>query len=1180
MNDKEIRKILISYLQTSNCAEIRIYQEKSIGSSICDVMTVTDCLTGYEIKSDADNYRRLSPQIKAYNDFFDKNYIVISTKHRASAAEKVPEDWGILCIKSDGVELIRPAAKNKKAGRYNQLSILWKIELNNILIKNHMPVYAQKNKNYIKSMIVNSVEPSLLGRQIAEELMKRDYSIFEANDYTIHSSSNVPEAEIIDSLSEDDGQMLTLDEWIDLYKKAQELRAEKNSVYKKAHVERTPHKIKYTDIEARLGVPWISKDIIEEFVYYIITGKEAENSTFHLVEYDDVTANWNIINKNSYIDNLRCTMEFGTEKCSALKIIEVCLNLRPLKVFTDGVEDKVETTLALEKQTKINDEFKRWIWKSEDRIWEVEEAYNNAFGGFEVVEYDGRALQFPDLADGIELFDYQKNAVKKIITEKNTLLALDVGAGKTYIMIAAAMKMRQSGLSRKNLFVVPNNIVGQWEKMFISLYPKAKVLTVDSKTFKPSLREKVLAQIRDGDYDGIIMAYSCFEMIPLSSSYISLQMKNSIDALNVAVNNYNSYFFVQSSRQREADRIKNLAYSLIQNMNKKKVRNICFDDLEINTVFLDEAHNYKNIPIKTKMRDLTGINTAGSKKCLEMQSKIQCVQEQNGGRGAVFATGTPLCNSISDAYAMQMYLQRDKMHELKLDIFDNWVKTFAAPEFVCEIDVDTSKFRIIRRFAKFFNLRELSKMFASIAFFHAVEPKGLPDFAGYTDVIIRRNKALSDYMLTLCERTELIREKIIDKTHDNMLKVSIDGRKAALDLTLVGETQLYNRTSKVFQCAENAVEIYNKYPDTSQLIFCDYSTPKNSDFDVYHKLKELLIAGGIDEKQIAFVHSYQTEARKLKLYEQVNSASVRVLIGSTFKLGIGANVQTKLKAVHHLDVPWRPADMVQREGRILRNGNENKDIMIFRYIAEGSFDSYSWQILETKQNFISQFLSGSSYQKSIEDLEENVLSYAEVKALALSNPLMKEKAEKENELKKLLIVSLRGNDNEKSLKLEYDELKAKINRQKERLVITMENAEYINSISAYIKNACKKQNKTMTHSFICSDSRFDIFDFTVHTPQVQDEKKPYLIVERLDTKYTFEVGENVGGNAVRLSNFFSKFDKQIEKDNNTLNKMLERKTGIEKHEVNPEYAQRIAALRRELSEIERKLNYVKCADIK
>lgn len=627
MNDKEIRKILISYLEAV-CSEVRIYQEKNIGSSICDIMAVTNCLTGFEIKSDADNYTRLQYQVNSYDKFFDKNYIVVSSKHEKSVPNKVPDHWGIMSIKNDSIEIIKKAKKSPNVSRYQQLSVLWKVELNNILIKNNMPIFAQKNKNYIKSQLSDNVDEKILGEQIAYELLKRDYSVFNATDYTIHANSNIPEFEIIDCLSEENEMNYSLDEWINLYRKAQELKAEKKAIYRNSPVIRPAHKIKYTDIEVRLGAPWISKDIIGEFIFYIINGKEAKDSKSYFVEYDDVTGNWNIPNKNYYGDNLRCKVEFGTNRYNALYIIEATLNLRPIKICNGGVFDEKETILAVEKQKIIIEEFSNWIWKSEDRIWEVEEAYNKAFAEFNKKNYDGSRLEFPEIADGFELYDYQKDAVQKIISEKNTLLAFDVGAGKTYIMIAAAMKMRQMGISRKNLFVVPNNIVGQWEKMFLTLYPKAKLLTIDSKTFKPALREKVLIQIRDGDYDGIIMAYSCFEMIPLSSNYVLSQMEKDIEELNIAVRQYTGYSYEQSQRCKARDNIKNLAYKFMQSMDKKPVHNVTFDELEINTIFLDEAHNFKNIPIKTKMRDLTGINTKGSLKCLEMQRKYNAFRSK------------------------------------------------------------------------------------------------------------------------------------------------------------------------------------------------------------------------------------------------------------------------------------------------------------------------------------------------------------------------------------------------------------------------------------------------------------------------------------------------------------------------------------------------------------------------
>ncbi|MDE6111003.1 MAG: DEAD/DEAH box helicase family protein, partial [Eubacterium sp.] len=880
----------------------------------------------------------------------------------------------------------------------------------------------------------------------------------------------------------------------------------------------------------------ISKEIINEFAQHLIKQRVS------IVEYEPVTGSWNITDKNYYGSNAICQVEFGINRYNALKILESTLNLREIKLYTDGEYDERDTIAAIEKQRLLIEEFKRWLWDDEDRIWEVEEAYNNMFAGFEKQTYDGSKLEFPEMSKNFSLYDYQKDAVQKIVTTKNTLLAFDVGAGKTYIMIAAAMKMREMGISRKNMFVVPNNIVGQWEKIFSDLYPKAKLLTIDPKSYKPELRTKTLTQIRDGDYDGIIIAYSCFEMIPLSDEFVLHQMTNRLEEINEAV--YTVYGFCKNQLSKERDRIKNLTYQFIESMDSE-TSSITFDQLEINTLFLDEAHNYKNIPLHTKLRNLNGINTKGSKKCLDMQKKIQCVQEQNNGRGAVLATGTPLCNSISDAYAMQMYLQPEEMKERHLDVFDNWVKTFASPAQICEIDVDTSKFRFIRRFAKFFNLPELSRMFSDVAIFHAVEEKGLPDMNGYTDIVIKKNKPLADYMQALCKRTELIRDKVIDKKYDNMLKVSTDGRKAALDLNLVGETQQYNSKSKLYHCVNSVMDIYSKHEGCSQLIFCDYSTPKSESFNVYNKLKEMLLEKGIPDKEIAFIHSYQTEARKLKLFKEVNEGSIRILIGSTIKLGIGANVQTKLKAIHHLDVPWRPADMVQREGRILRRGNENAEIFIYRYIAEGSFDSYSWQILETKQKFISQFLSGSTYQRTATDLEENVLTYAQVKAIALAQPLMKLKAEKENELRNLQIMLSKENEAESNLQKELEELKEKIEKHTKRLSFTTANNLMLSNYDE--KNFAlelKLYKNVFSKEFIfssCEDTGIILLGFELKRPIKQDEKKPYLIASRLGVDYMIPVSTSESGNITRMRNFFKGFDKQLQKEQKILDEMIARK---------------------------------------
>jgi len=1133
VNDKDIRKILIAYLKASG-RKMRIYQEKSIGTSVCDVMVVTDRLTGYEIKSDLDNYQRLSAQVSAYSRFFDENYLVVSRRHLKSASDKIPADWGIICICDSSVTIERKASYNPKVSRRRQLSILWKLELKNLLAQNNMPLYAQKEKGYIADRIAEYVPPIKLGSQIAQELMNRDYSVYNAEDYTMRFDGDDPEAspriELIDTLSEENLSEFTLDKWISLYQQAKNIQEQKQEKEKTHRIDRTPHNIPYTDIEVSMGAPWISPEIINQFANYIAFGDTEYAQSKYLVKYERITGSWFIVDKK-YHSNVATTATYGIPRYNALFIIEATLNLREIKLFDNGNRYNQEDTIAaLEKQKLLISTFKEWIWQDEDRIWQVEEAYNKMFADLSRKSFDGSRLDFPEMSEEFSLYPYQKDAVQRIVNEKNTLLAFDVGAGKTYIMIAAAMKMRQEGISRKNMFVVPNNIVGQWEQIFTSLYPKAKVLTVEPKAFKPEMRTKVKTQMRDGDYDGIIIAYSCFEMIPLSEQYVTNAMGRQIKLLDEAARRISQYGWDRAAINREKEVIRKQAQELIALLDSvnRFAPEITFEQLEINSLFLDEAHNYKNIPIRTKLRDLRGINTNGSTKCLDMLQKVRCVQEQNGGRGVVFATGTPLCNSISDVYTMQMYLQSKALEERKLHQFDNWVRTFALPEQICEIDVDASKFRFVRRFSKFFNLPELSLMFSQIAVFHSMSNKdGLPAFGGYDDVVIKKHQALSDYMQTLCVRTEKIRSKEVKRNEDNMLKVSIDGRKAALDLTLVRKQQAYDCTSKVWQCVQQTLEVYRDNPNCSQLIFCDYSTPKGENFSVYAKIKEQLVEQGVPEKEIAFIHNYQSEQRKLSLYEKVNSGKVRVLIGSTFKLGIGANVQTKLKAIHHLDVPWRPADMVQREGRILRRGNTNESVMIFRYIAEGSFDAYSWQILENKQKFISQFLSGSTSQRSASDLEENILSYAEVKALALSMPLMKQYAEKENELRNLRILRLQFDSTRRHLEEEANQIRS----HRPNLWAAALNQDFLSELSEKdYTQAVQLHANVLTEQLIMRGGHVNsILGFAVTIPEKQNEKEPYIILERSGGEYIVRMGSSPRGNITRVINFLKKFDGTVEK---------------------------------------------------
>ena len=1091
MNAQEIKNILIAYLRATN-REIRIYQEKSIGDAVCDLMSVTDCLTGYEIKSDLDNYQRLGRQIKAYDRFFEQCYIVGGGRHLQSAERRGPGGGPI-------------------------------------------------------------------------------------------TVNGLPAAEIVDALSEQNFGQMTLDQWIALYAQSKELQRSKEKeelcLVQAQAAPRTPRDIPYTDIEVSLGVPWVREGIINDFTYFLRTGNEVfagkKDSARKYVSYEPLTGYWHVEDKqctHRSADKTRVRSTYGLPDYNALYILEAALNLR---------EIRREMVAALEKQEAIERLFKEWVWQDEDRRWEIEEAYNKLFQGCQAKEYSGRELSFPEMSPDVTLFDYQKDAVMRVISGKNTLLAFDVGAGKTYIMIAAAMKMRQEGKSRKNLFVVPNHIVGQWELIFKQMYPAAKVLSVDPAAFRPQLRQKVLGQIQRGDYDGIIMAYSCFEMIPLSEECLMEQLEWKLGELDASLREIHYSPGIGRALEREKVYIKKQIFDLISTLEGyTETVPLTFDQLEINTLFVDEAHNFKNIPLRSNLRKISGINITGSQKCLEMLHKVRYVQDNNQGRGAVFATGTPLCNSISDTYAMQMYLQYDKMKETHLDRFDNWVKSFAKPERVCEIDVDTSKYRYVLRFARFFNLPELSRLFSQIAAFYAVDDKeGIPRLERYSDVILSRNAALQGYMDQLCQRSEKIRARQVDKTADNMLKVSTDGRKAALDLRLVRQEQPSGETSKVWRCVQQVVETYKEHDGCSQIIFCDYSTPKTEKFNIYDELKQELMKQGVPSKEIAFIHSCRSEAEKVRLFEKVNCGAVRVLLGSTFKLGIGANVQTRLKAIHHLDVPWRPSDMVQREGRILRRGNRYQEIKIFRYIAEGSFDSYSWQLLETKQRFISQFLSGSEYQRSASDLEENVLTYAQVKALAISQPLMKVLAEKENELRRLQLLSDNYVHTQELQRQTIAEQKNQLTILEKSLAAAEQNVSFVSGISADGFQAAYRNVKAiLTEDVVLGRTvslpELSVLGFGIAIPGVeqQNAKKPYIVLSRNGADYPIDMGPSSAGNARRVVNFLKRFHelpKRIGEQRDECLREIERLKELSR-ETNP-YWDNMRSLEKEIIKIRSKI---------
>ena len=767
--------------------------------------------------------------------------------------------------------------------------------------------------------------------------------------------------------------------------------------------------------------------------------------------HDELTGTWELPNKSWFDQTVVGSSTYGTPRMGALTIIERTLNMKSVTVMDEvecltnksGVRrviNKDETTAAIEKQKNLIRLFRDWIWKGEDRKKELVRIFEEKYGCLRRRIFVGDFLEFPGMSGEVTLCRYQKNAVARILLSPNTLLAHDVGAGKTYVMVAAGMELLRMGLSKKNLYVVPNHIVGQWQSIFLSMYPWANVLVVEPKVFRPAVRRRILEKMRDGSYDAVLIAYSCFEKIPLSKEYRMRELEEQKAELAAASKNYSKA--TSRLKGREASIARKLAQ--LAAAQEKTQHDIFFDEMGFTRMFVDEAHNFKNVPLDTKVDHVLGISCAGSGKCKDMMQKVHMIQKMNGGGGVVMATGTPITNSITDAFIMQMYLQSGELKMMDLANFDSWIGMFAERVTEFEVDVDTSAYRLTTRFSKFHNLPELTTMLSEIAdFYQPGQEADLPLFEDYTDCRIPRTLPFKMYLETITERAEAVRQGGISRKEDNMLKITTDGRKAALDLRLVDPEAGYTCQSKVAVCASQAANVYfaTKANRSTQLIFCDSSTPKD-DFNMYDEMRRELIQLGVKPEEIAYVHDAHTEKARMALFRDVQQGKIRILLGSTAKLGLGVNVQDRLIAVHHLDIPWRPADMTQREGRILRQGNTNERIWIFRYITEGSFDAYSWQLLHTKQRFIADLLSGSVCERSRSDIENTVLSYAEVKALAIGNKLVKKRVEMANELARYQTLQRKAAENRLHLERLLCELPEKIARYREDLENTKEDMTF------------------------------------------------------------------------------------------------------------------------------------------
>ena len=779
-----------------------------------------------------------------------------------------------------------------------------------------------------------------------------------------------------------------------------------------------PRELEASEIDVRLGATWLNPDIIQKFM------TETFQIPYYLrhavkVRYSPYTAEWRVEGKTATgRGDIISSETYGTSRANAYKILEETLNLKDVRIY-DTIEDaegkpkrvlnKRETMLAQQKQQVIKDAFANWVWQDPQRRIALVKQYNELFNSTRPREYDGSHIHFVGMNPEITLREHQRNAIAHVLYGGNTLLAHEVGAGKTYEMAASAMEAKRLGLCQKSLFVVPNHLTEQWASEFLNLYPNAKLLVARRKDFETANRKKFCARIATGDYDAVIIGHSQFERIPLSferqERIIQEQIYETLAAINELKAHAGENF---SIKQMEKTR-KTLETKLEKlRSDERKDDVITFEQLGVDRLFVDESHFYKNLFLTTKMRNVAGLSTSEAQKSSDMFGKCRYLDEITGGRGVVFATGTPVSNSMTELYTVMRYLQYSTLQQKKLTHFDCWASTFGETTTAIELAPEGTGYRARTRFAKFFNLPELMSMFKEVADIKTSDQLHLPvPEAKFETVVAKPSEIQKEMVQELSKRAADIHSGIVDASVDNMLCVTNDGRKIGLDVRLMNPMLPDDPNSKLNVCVQNVLKIWEEGKDQklTQLLFCDLSTPKNDgNFNVYDDIRKKLIAAGVPENEIEFIHNADTEAKKAALFSKVRSGDVRVLLGSTAKMGAGTNVQSRLVAVHHLDVGWKPSDMTQRNGRIIRQGNMNKEVKVFNYVTEGTFDAYLWQTLENKQRFISQIMTSKSPVRSCEDVDEQALSYAEIKALCAGNPLIKEKMDLDVQVAKLKVL--------------------------------------------------------------------------------------------------------------------------------------------------------------------------------
>jgi N12 class adenine-specific DNA methylase/predicted RNA methylase len=785
----------------------------------------------------------------------------------------------------------------------------------------------------------------------------------------------------------------------------------------KALEEIIPKDLSATDIDVRLGAIWLPERDIENFIFETLDTPGYAKWDIN-VHYSPYTANWNVQGKSVDKSNIKATMTFGTERVNAYKIIEDTLNLRDTRVYDRVTDDdgkvksvlnKHETMLASQKQDGIKEAFKSWVWNDAERRNRLVKFYNEKFNSVRPREFNGEHIAFEGMNPYIQLREHQKNAVARVLYGGNTLLAHVVGAGKSFEMIAGAMESKRLGLCQKSMFVVPNHLTEQMGSEFLKLYPSANILVATKKDFEPKNRKKFCGRIATGDYDAVVIGHSQFERIPMSVERQQLEFERQIEEITTGIAELKANSGERFSI-KQLEKTKKSLMAKLQKLNDQSRKDdvVTFEELGVDKLIVDEAHSFKNLFLHTKMRNVAGIGQSEAKKSSDMFMKCRYMDEITNGEGVIFATGTPISNSMTELYTIQRYLQYGMLKQQNLEHFDAWASTFGETTTTIELSPEGTGYRPKTRFSKFYNLPELMNMFKEVADIKTVDMLDLPvPEAEYETKVISPSEHQTEMVESLSQRADMVRSKLVDPSVDNMLKITNDGRKLALDQKLMNPLLPRDENSKVTTCVNNVFDIWETTMEqrSTQLVFCDLSTPKrNGSFNVYDDLKEQLMGKGVPEKEIAFIHDARNERQKDEMFARVRSGDIRVLMGSTSKMGAGTNVQDKLIASHDIDCPWKPSDLEQRSGRTIRQGNENPKVKIFRYVTENTFDSYLWQLVENKQRFISQIMTSKSPVRSAEDVDESTLSYAEIKALATGNPLIKEKMDLDVQVSKLKMM--------------------------------------------------------------------------------------------------------------------------------------------------------------------------------